>query len=77
MPYRMDTPKTKGGNEPYTYMLYPTNRETSSSKESLRSIKVHEGKCKDDTRISSLLGASYFTMKAVGATFTTYVVVPR
>jgi hypothetical protein len=37
MPYRMDTPKTKGGNEPYTYMLYPTNRETSSSKESLRS----------------------------------------
>jgi len=60
----MDTPKTKGGNEPYTYMLYPTSRETSSSKESLRSIRVDEGKCKDDTKISSLLGVSCFTMKA-------------
>jgi hypothetical protein len=73
----MDTPETKGGNEPYTYILYPTSRETSSSKESLRSIKVDEGKCKDDTRISSLLGASCFTMKPARATFTTYVMVPR
>ncbi len=77
MPCRMDISKTKGGNEPYTFMLYPTSRETSSSKESLRSIKGDERKYKDDTGISSLLGASYFTMKAVGATFATYVLVPK
>ncbi len=64
MPCRMDTPKTKGGNEPYTFMLYPISKDTSSSKELLRSIKVDEKKCNDDTGISSLLGASYFTMKA-------------
>jgi hypothetical protein len=73
----MDIPKTKGGNEPYTFTLYPTSKETSSSKELLRSIKVDQRKCKDDTAISSLLGASYFTMKVARATFTTYVVVPR
>ncbi len=44
-------------------------RQTSSSKESLRSIKVDEGKCEDETN------ASYFTTKASKATFTTNAIV--
>jgi hypothetical protein len=77
MPYRMHTLETKGGNEPYIFTLYPISKETSSSKKLLKSRKVDEGKCKDDTRIYFLLGASCFIMEASGATFTTYVVVPR
>jgi hypothetical protein len=34
----------KAGNEPKTFMLELTSRETSSSKELLRSIKVDEKK---------------------------------
>jgi hypothetical protein len=49
--------------------------ETSSLEESLRSIKVYEGKCKDEIGVSSLFDTSCFTMKALGATFTTNAVV--
>jgi hypothetical protein len=72
----MDTPKTKGGNEPYTFMLELIGRETSLSKESLKSIKVNEGKCEDDIRIIFSSSASYFAMKATRTTFTTDVVIP-
>jgi hypothetical protein len=71
----MDTPETKGGNEPYTFMSKFIGRKTSSSKELLKSIKVDKGKCKDDTKISSLFSASYFTMKAMGTTFTANVMI--
>jgi hypothetical protein len=54
-----------------------TSRETSSSKQLLRLIKVDEGKCEDEIGISSLLGSSYFTMKIVGATFAANATVPR
>jgi hypothetical protein len=50
-------------------------RETSSSEELLKSIKVDKGKCKDDIGISSLSSASYFTMKATFTTFTTNVMI--
>jgi len=52
-------------------------RHTSSSKESLRLIQVHEGRCKDAIVVSSFYGVSYFTTKALGATFATNVDVPR
>jgi hypothetical protein len=77
MPSRLDIPKTKGKNEPNTFTSKLIGWGTSSSKESLRSTKVDEGKCENDIGISSLSNASYFTMKATGTTFTTYVVVPR
>jgi hypothetical protein len=77
MPSRLDIPKTKGENEPNTLTSKLIGWGTSSSKESLRSIKVDEGKCENDTGISSSSSPSYFTMKATGATFTTNVVVPR
>jgi hypothetical protein len=48
-------------------------KHTSSSKESLRLIKVHEGRCKDVIVVSSFYGISYFTTKALGATFATNV----
>jgi hypothetical protein len=41
----------------------------------LKSIKVDEGKFKDETRIFSFFGASNFTIKALGATFATDAVV--
>jgi hypothetical protein len=51
--------------------------ETSSSKELLRLIKVDEGKCKNETWVSFLFGASYFTTKALGTTFAIDAIVPR
>jgi hypothetical protein len=68
----MYTFETGGGNEPETFMLELTGKETSSSEKLLQSIKVYEGKCEDETRISSLFGTSCFTMKASRATFDTY-----
>jgi len=53
-----------------------TSRETSSSKESLISIKVDEGKCEDEIGISSLSNISCFTMKTSGTTFSTYATIP-
>jgi hypothetical protein len=50
-------------------------RETSSSEELLKSIKVDKGKCKYYIGISSLSSASYFTMKATFTTFTTNVMI--
>jgi hypothetical protein len=43
-----------------------TGRETSALKESLKSTKVDEGKCEDDTGISSLSSASYFIFHSEG-----------
>jgi hypothetical protein len=50
-------------------------KETSSLEESLKSIKVDEGKCKNEIGVSSLSDASYFTMKASKTTFATYAIV--
>jgi hypothetical protein len=61
--------KIEVGNEPKIFTSKLISRQTSSSKESLRSIKVHEGKCEDE------ICTSYFTTKALRATFTTNVVV--
>jgi hypothetical protein len=72
---RLYIPKTKGGNELNTFKLELTGEETSSLEELLKSIKVYEGKCEDDTRISFLFGGSYFTIAR--AKFATNVVVPR
>jgi len=47
----MYTFETGGGNEPKTFTSKLTSMETSSSEESVRSIKVDEGKCKDETRV--------------------------
>ncbi len=69
------TPETKGENEPYTFTSKFISMETSSLKKSLRSIKVDEGKCEDDIGISYLLGVFCFTMKVIGATFATNVMV--
>jgi hypothetical protein len=69
------TSKTKGRNEPETFTSKFTSRETSSLEESLRSIKVYEGKCKDKIGVSFLFDVSYFIMKASGATFATNSVV--
>ncbi len=73
----MDTFETKGKNEPHTFTSKLIGRETSSSEQLLRLIKVDEGKCEDEIGISSLSSTSYFTMKAVGAAFTTYATVTR
>jgi hypothetical protein len=77
MPFKVDTPKTKGINEPYTFMLKLIGKETSSSKQSLKLIKVDEGKCEDDIGIFSLLGAFCFGIKVMGVTFVIDVMVPR
>jgi hypothetical protein len=73
----VDTFETKGKNESHTFTSKLIGRETSSSKQLLRSIKVDEGKCEYEIGISSLSSTSYFTMKTVGAAFTTYAMVPR
>jgi hypothetical protein len=41
----------------------------------LRSIKVDEGKCEDEIRVSFFFSIAYFTKKASKATFATYNVV--
>jgi hypothetical protein len=63
MPSIVYTPETKGENEPYTFTSKVISMETSSSEDSLKSIKVDEGKSEDYIGISYLLGASCFTMK--------------
>jgi hypothetical protein len=60
----------KGTRNLTFYQNQLIGRQTSSSKESLRSIKVDERKCEDETN------ASYFTTKASKATFTTNAIVP-
>jgi hypothetical protein len=52
-------------------MLKLRGRQTSSLEKLLRSIKVDEGKCEDETNTSC------FTMKASKAIFATNVVVPK
>jgi hypothetical protein len=54
-----------------------TSRHTSLSKESLRLIKVDEGKCEDEIGVSSFFDVSYFITKASGTTFATNIDVPR
>jgi len=66
----MYTSKIKSGNELEIFTSKLISRETSSSKESLRSTKVDEGKCEDETGVSSLSDVSCFTTKASEATFT-------
>jgi len=50
-------------------MLELTSKHTSSSKESLRSIKVDEEKCEDETNFS------FFKTKILGTTFATNVAI--
>ncbi len=73
----MDIPETNGDIEPYTFTSKLTGKEIFSLEQSLRLIKVDEGKCEDDIRLSFLLVAFCFTMKVVGATFTTNAIVLR
>jgi hypothetical protein len=56
-------------------MLKLTSKQTSSLEKSLRLIKVDEGKCEDETRVSSFFDISSFTVKASKATFATDAVV--
>jgi hypothetical protein len=51
----MYTFETGGGNEPKTFTLEFTGKETSSSEKLLQLTKVDEGKCEDETRISSFV----------------------
>jgi hypothetical protein len=41
----------------------------------LRSIKVDEGKCEDEIKVSFFSNIAYFTKKPSGATFATYAIV--
>ncbi len=73
----MYTSKTRAQNEPKTFTSKLIGKETSSLEESLRSMKVDEGKCEDETGVSSLSSAFYFTMKVLGTTFATNATIPR
>jgi hypothetical protein len=70
------TSKIGARNELETFTLVLTGRETSSLKKSLKSIKVDEGKCEGETKVSPLSNVFCFTTNASGATFATDVAIP-